>query len=243
MASPMTMPQEVPLSCKPATKDYSRVDSSGRKIIIREPSSPAAAGETPALQADQQDDGSQGACRTRPVKMLKRRRILVSTKCLLNSIKSVVKQYLSFFQTMQQVARTAPRASKESSVRCDCPLPTFQCAICYGRANHTQAPDAVTMERRQVLGLLDHSYHQVLSSAVQGREEVPLDIQMMQKIKNRSWLSNNSGTSLNQLIRDGEREKKKYIKRLKKESTSGGTGGAEGGAMAIPILPDRKSVV
>ena len=187
--------EQVPLSCKPATKDYSRTDSQGRKIIIREPSSPNPDPSDPGGGGDSSDnDASVGACRTRPLKQVRRRQILAT----------------------QGLYRTSTRAAKESSVRCDCIHPNVWCSICFGRTNHTQVPDHVTQDRNQCLALLDHGYHQVLSAQPQ---DVSLHLQLMHRIKNRSWLANNSGSTLNQMIRDGDREKKK-IKKLKKEEAS-----------------------
>ena len=193
--------RDVPLNCKPVTKDYSRVDSSGRKIIIKEPSTPqqgssaaAPAAASPTLPSPQvqqasaadPDDNSLGACRTRPVKMIRRRRIL----------------------STQGLFRTSARAAKESTVRCDCIHPLFCCSICYGRLNHTQAPDPITQERSQCMALLDHSYHQVLSTV----EDTPLDILFMQKIKNRSWAD-----SLGPLTREEEGLRRRFKKGKKEE--------------------------
>ena len=214
--------RDVPLNCKPVTKDYSRVDSTGRKIIIKEPSSPQLESPQPPvvaappppppppalmasptpLSASDPDDNSLGACRTRPVKMIRRRRIL----------------------STQGIFRTSARAAKESTVRCDCIHPLFCCSICYGRLNHTQVPDPITQERNQCMALLDHSYHQVLSTV----EDAPLDVLFMQKIKNRSWADPRSLG----FARDEEGVRKR-LKKVKKEEdgekqSAGGSATADG---------------
>jgi hypothetical protein len=50
----------------------------------------------------------------------------------------------------------------------------FRCAVCYGRTNHVQAPDPISHETGKLIALLDHSYHQVLSS----KNDAPLTIQV-----------------------------------------------------------------
>ena len=50
----------------------------------------------------------------------------------------------------------------------------YRCAICYGRTNHVQAPDPISHESGKIVALLDHSYHQVLSS----KNDIALDIQV-----------------------------------------------------------------
>lgn len=154
------------------------------------------------LSASDPDDNSLGACRTRPVKMIRRRRIL----------------------STQGIFRTSARAAKESTVRCDCIHPLFCCSICYGRLNHTQVPDPITQERNQCMALLDHSYHQVLSTV----EDAPLDVLFMQKIKNRSWADPRSLG----FARDEEGVRKR-LKKVKKEEdgekqSAGGSATADG---------------
>ena len=178
--------EEVPLSVKPVTRDYSRVDSSGRKIIIKEP----MARPEPQVPEESGSDNSLGACRTRPLKGVKRRRFLKT----------------------EGLYRVSSRAGKESSVRCDCIHPNVWCAICYGKTNHTQVPDHVTQDRRHCLALLDHSYHAVLSSP----DDVPLNLHLMHRIKNRSWVAHSSGAGLTQLMKEGESVKKK-VKKMKKD--------------------------
>ena len=180
---------EVPLSVKPPTRDYSRVDSTGRKIIIKELAPMAISPEELAAAANQNDD-TFTACRTRPVKTLRRRRILGTLG----------------------LHRTSNRAAKEATVRCDCIRPGHWCAICFGRSNHAQAPDSVFHDKSRIAALLDHSYHQVLSS----KSDVRLDLHMMQMIKNRSWLM--SGTQpkpKTEVMEDAK--KKKKLKKLSKE--------------------------
>lgn len=168
--------EDVPMSCKPATKDYSRMDSSGRKIIIKEPaaitSSSAALGTTPGSTSgpgdrqlelpDVADESTFGASRTRPIKMIRQRRIVRTS----------------------HLYKTSLWAAKESSVKCDCIHPNVWCAICYGNDHHTLAPDPVTQDHGQCLALLDHSYHQVLST----KNDRLLHLEMAFKLKNKSWL-------------------------------------------------------
>ena len=202
------------LSCKPAEKSYSRLtDSNGRKIIIKVNKNEEghAAAASSATSEEDTDTNDFGACRTRPIKMVRRRRIL-STK--------------NFF-------RHSLRGNKESTVRCDCARPNFWCPICYGRKNHTQAPEPLIQDRGQCLALLDHSYHQVLST----KADVKLDIHLMQKIKNRSWLRHTgleagkgeAGTGKDAgMASEVMLKKEKRLKRLrmKEESEKGSSEGA-----------------
>merc|ERR1712223_2004428 len=180
---------EVPLSFKPPTRNYSRVDSMGRKILIKELAPMAISPEELQAAANQNDD-TFTACRTNPIKPLRRRRILGTLG----------------------LHRTSTRAAKESTVKCDCIRPTQWCAICCGRSNHILAPDPVSQDKCRTAALLDHSYHQVLSA----RNDIPLDLHMMQMIKNRSWLI--SGAQARAKIEAAEEaKKKKKLKRLSKE--------------------------
>ena len=214
------------------------IDSTGRKIIIREPiipidmkeiandkelsrdevikdaNVPTAKNEaenaiinrvggsynilTDSMKSNQMSIGSS---RTRPLKQL-RRRCIIPTKGLY---------------------RSSARAAKESTVRCDCIHPLYSCAICFGRSNHTQAPDPVFQDRARTISLLDHSYHQVLSNS---KSDVPLEIVIMQKLKNRSWMHVASIGSKDQDISAtstenkreslNEKERRKEERRLKK---------------------------
>merc|ERR1719266_1925442 len=180
---------EVPLSVKPPTRNYSRVDSTGRKILIKELAPMAISPEEIRAAANQNDD-TFTACRTRPIKTLRRRRILGTLG----------------------LHRTSNRAAKESTVRCDCIRPGYWCAICFGRSNHIQTPDPVFHDKSRTAALLDHSYHQVLSS----KTDVPLDLHMMQMIKNRSWLISGAQAKAKQDAAE-EAKKKKKLKRLSKD--------------------------
>merc|ERR1712223_1551164 len=95
---------------------------------------------------------------------------------------------------------------------CDCIRPGYWCAICFGRSNHIQTPDPVFHDKSRTAALLDHSYHQVLSS----KTDVPLDLHMMQMIKNRSWLISGAQAKAKQEAAE-EAKKKKKLKRLSKE--------------------------
>jgi len=180
---------EVPLSVKPPTRNYSRVDSTGRKILIKELAPMAISPEEIQAAANQNDD-TFTACRTRPIKTLRRRRILGTLG----------------------LHRTSNRAAKESTVRCDCIRPGYWCAICFGRSNHIQTPDPVFHDKSRTAALLDHSYHQVLSS----KTDIPLDLHMMQMIKNRSWLISGAQAKAKQEAAE-EAKKKKKLKKLSKE--------------------------
>ncbi len=180
---------EVPLSCKPPTRDYSRMDSMGRKIIIKELAPMAITPEQLEAAANQNDD-TFTACRTRPIKTLRRRRILGTLG----------------------LHRTSNRAAKEATVRCDCIRPGFWCAICFGRSNHIQHPDPVFHDKARTAALLDHSYHQVLSF----KNDIPLELHMMQMIKNRSWLVSGAQAKAKQEASE-EAKKKKKLKRIAKE--------------------------
>ena len=197
----------VPLSVKPPTRDYSRTDSSGRKIIIKELAPMAISPEEIAAAANKDDD-TFTACRTRPIKTLRRRRILGT---------------LGLF-------KTSTRAAKESTVKCDCIRPHFWCSICFGnlnfsqtltirfctivvfsgRSNHIMQPDPVTQDKSRIVALLDHSYHQVLSAP----EDIPLDLHMMKMIKNRSWLVSGRDQSKEKAAQEAAEAKKK-AKKLK----------------------------
>ena len=107
--------------------------------------------------------------------------------------------------------RTSTRAAKESTVKCDCIRPGHWCSICFGRSNHIQTPDPLFQDKSRTAALLDHSYHQVLSF----KEDVPLELHMMQMIKNRSWLV--SGTQTKAKTEALDDKKKKKMKRLSKE--------------------------
>ena len=179
---------EIPLSVKPPTRNYSKMDSTGRKIIIKELAPMAISPEELAAAANQNDD-TFTACRTRPIKTLRRRRILGTLG----------------------LHRTSTRAAKESTVKCDCIRPGQWCSICFGRSNHIQAPDPLFQDKARTSALLDHSYHQVLSF----KHDVPLELHMMQMIKNRSWLVSGAQTKAkNEALED---KKKKKLKRMSKD--------------------------
>ena len=157
-------------------------DSEGRVLKFKEFVAPS-------------DGGSSS--RTRPVKTVRRRRIL-STKNLYKS---------------------SSRAAKESSVTCDCLHPLYWCSICYGRLNHTQTPEPLTQERGHTIALLDHSYHQVLST----KNDVSLDLHVLQKLKNKSWLHssrNKNDETVLETAKSDTNTKKKYPKKKKKLSIS-----------------------
>ena len=241
---------------KETSREYTELfDSSGRKIIIREPISPLNKDKfsekiidndfkkgtaIPTVKQKQGDLGQSGAlctskrmanegsrlspfvsgsCRTRPLKQL-RRRCILPTKGLYGS---------------------SARAAKESTVRCDCIHPLYSCAICFGRSNHTQAPDPVFQDRARTISLLDHSYHQVLSNS---KYDVPLELLIMQRLKNRSWMTVAAGGSKDQdNLASGseskreimtEKERRKEERRLKKLA-------AKSAAIASGQMEDTKT--
>lgn len=179
---------EVPLSFKPPTRNYSRVDSMGRKILIKELAPMAISPEELQAAANQNDD-TFTACRTKPIKTLRRRRILGTLG----------------------LHRTSTRAAKESTVKCDCIRPTQWCAICFGRSNHILTPDPTSQDKSRTAALLDHSYHQVLSSKP---ADIPLDLLMMQMIKNQSWKVSAQPKKTEPV---DEKKKLKKLKKLTKE--------------------------
>ena len=73
-------------------------------------------------------------------------------------------------------------------------------------------PDPLTQDKSRIVALLDHSYHQVLSSP----EDIPLELQMMKVLKNRSWLVSGSTQSKEKAAQEAAEAKKK-AKKLKEK--------------------------
>ncbi|TRY75596.1 hypothetical protein TCAL_00524 [Tigriopus californicus] len=205
VTGPRSADNEVPLNCKPVTKDYSRVDSTGRKIIIKEPFLP----ESVVTSVD--DDNSLGASRTRPLRNIRKRRVI----------------------STYNLPKVPHRLSKESTVQCDCIHPLFWCTLCYGRVHHAHVPDPLTQEESQCLALLDHSYHQVLSTP----EDVPVSVLMAKKMKDKSWLKTPSQSA------DLDRAEALALmkKRKTKRKKSGDVSGENGGDSEVAKKRNKKS--
>uniref|UniRef100_A0A0K2TZP1 CG4699 CG4699PAlike [Tribolium castaneum] n=1 Tax=Lepeophtheirus salmonis TaxID=72036 RepID=A0A0K2TZP1_LEPSM len=162
------------------TELYRQIRAAKAPILLEKPHLPQAKSEReirtlhnlgrkivikePLCPPEIEEEEAMGASRTRPVKPFLRRKIL-STKNLYKS---------------------STQAAKECSVRCSCLLPERWCAICYGKRNTARVPLREGRDSPQSIALLDHSYHHVISSKSQ---DVSLDLHMMTKIKNRSWLT------------------------------------------------------
>ena len=112
------------------------------------------------------DEASMTCCRVRPVKRVRRRK-LVDTHGL---------------------HHTVARAAKLSSVSCECLRPGQWCVLCTGRRSHSLSVSG-TPERRgsrqETVALLDHSYHTVLS---QPGQDTQLGLVLMESLANRKWL-------------------------------------------------------
>ena len=112
------------------------------------------------------DEASMTCCRVRPVKRVRRRK-LVDTHGLHHSV---------------------ARAAKLSSVSCECLRPGQWCVLCTGRRSHSLSVSG-TPERRgsrqETVALLDHSYHTVLS---QPGQDTQLGLVLMESLANRKWL-------------------------------------------------------
>ena len=112
------------------------------------------------------DEASMTCCRVRPVKRVRRRK-LVDTHGL---------------------HHTVARAAKLSSVSCECLRPGQWCVLCTGRRSHSLAVSG-SGERRgsrqETVALLDHSYHTVLS---QPGQDTQLGLVLMESLAARKWL-------------------------------------------------------
>ena len=112
------------------------------------------------------DEASMTCCRVRPVKRVRRRK-LVDTHGL---------------------HHTVARAAKLSSVSCECLRPGQWCVLCTGRRSHSLSVSG-SGERRgsrqETVALLDHSYHTVLS---QPGQDTQLGLVLMESLANKKWL-------------------------------------------------------
>ena len=179
----------VPLSCPVPTKVYGA-------------SSPAPAA---AEDASTDDEASMTCCRVRPVKRVRRRK-LVDTHAL---------------------HHTVARAAKLSTVSCQCLRPGQWCVLCLGRRSHTltvTSSGAGAGARHENVSLLDHSYHTVLSG--RGGQDTRLGLVLMESLAARRWLvRHTAGTGplqpgqpahLSRLlnINDKDRKEKKFKEKL-----------------------------
>ena len=118
---PGSTDSSLPLSCPVPTKVY-------------------GSGGADSSDHNTDDESSMTCCRTRPVKRVRRRK-LVDT-----------------YGLHHQVAR----AAKLSSVSCQCLRPGQWCVLCLGRRCHTLSVSGDKRVRQENVALLDHSYHTVL---------------------------------------------------------------------------------
>ena len=117
-------------------------------------------GEAGADTSD--EEASMTCCRVRPVKRVRRRKVVDT------------------YGLHHRVAK----AARLSSVSCGCLHPEQWCVLCLGRRSHTAPLDRAVLSRTEGAALLDHSYHAVLSD----RAEAPLGLALMESVASRKWL-------------------------------------------------------
>ena len=182
---PVLQDGALPLNCPPAGRGYQR----GRA---------GEEGVGAGVEASSEDESTMTCCRVRPVKRVRRRK-LVDTYGLHHVV---------------------AKAARLSSVECGCLHPGQWCVLCLGRRSHTEQLDRSLHSRAESVGLLDHSYHAVLTHA----RELPLNLALMESIANKRWLvrhqAGNPGSSgpahLSRLTNINCKDKKD--KKFKKES-------------------------
>ena len=135
-------PDTVPLSCPVPNKVYGSSNDS---------------------EASSEDESSRTCCRVRPVKRVRRRK-LVDTYGL---------------------HHTVARAAKLSTVSCQCLRPEQWCVLCLGRRSHSLSVSTDKRARAENVALLDHSYHTVLSDP---STHTQLNLVLMENLTNRRWL-------------------------------------------------------
>ena len=141
---------QVPLSCPVPTKVYG-----GHGTVTSE-----------QADASSDDEATMTCCRTRPVKRVRRRK-LVDTYGLHHHVS---------------------RAAKLSSVTCQCIRPHQWCVLCLGRKNHSVSVSSSLDKRgrrRENVALLDHSYHTVLSDV---KTDTDLGLVLMESLANKRYL-------------------------------------------------------
>jgi len=146
----------VPLNCPPPTKVYQRKGGD------------TGAGSATDSATSDNEEASMTCCRVRPVKRVRRRK-LVDTYGLHHNV---------------------PKAARLSTVSCGCIHPTQWCVLCLGRRSHTFQVDRSVGTRSESVALLDHSYHTVLSDV----KDVPLGVALMESVANKRWLMRHQGS-------------------------------------------------
>ncbi|XP_064643381.1 KAT8 regulatory NSL complex subunit 1-like [Lineus longissimus] len=106
-------------------------------------------------------DNSCVAARCRPVRSYRKRKLYRTTGLHLASRK----------------------ASRLSTVRCQCYPPSTPCAMCGGRYNNTVPLDSDTLPPAEKVALLDNSFHSVLSFP----QDIPLQIHFESLLKSGDW--------------------------------------------------------
>jgi len=184
----------LPLNCPPPTRVYQR---KGGELA------PVSSGTDSADHASD-DEASMTCCRVRPVKRVRRRKI-VDTYGLHHNV---------------------PKAARLSTVSCGCIHPTQWCVLCLGRRYHTSQVDRSVASRGENLALLDHSYHTVLSDI----KDIPLNVALMESVANKRWLVRHQGglnahtgpSHLNKIVNINDKEKKEKKIKIKKEKDLSG---------------------
>eukprot|EP00092_Neocalanus_flemingeri_P030138 GFUD01032716.1.p1 GENE.GFUD01032716.1~~GFUD01032716.1.p1 ORF type:complete len:959 (+),score=270.77 GFUD01032716.1:165-2879(+) len=183
----------VPLNCPPPSRVYQR--KSGELA--------QASSGTDSADHVSDDEASMTCCRVRPVKRVRRRKI-VDTYGLHHNV---------------------PKAARLSTVACGCIHPTQWCVLCLGRRCHTSQVDRSVASRAESVALLDHSYHTVLSDV----KDTPLSVALMESVANKRWLMRHQGgqtshagpAHLNKMININDKDKKEKKIKLKKEKEMG----------------------
>ena len=184
----------VPLNCPPPTRVYQR---KGGELA------PVSSG-TDSADHISDDEASMTCCRVRPVKRVRRRKI-VDTYGLHHNV---------------------PKAARLSTVACGCIHPTQWCVLCLGRRSHTSQVDRSVGSRGESVSLLDHSYHTVMSDM----KDIPLSVSLMESVANKRWLVRHQGgltshtgpAHLNKMINIIDKDKKEKKIKVKKETDLSG---------------------
>jgi len=193
LPTPAPSDSGVPFNCPPPTRVYQR---KGGELA------PLSSGTDSADQASD-DEASMTCCRVRPVKRVRRRKI-VDTYGLHHNVS---------------------KAARLSTVACGCIHPTQWCVLCLGRRCHTTQVDRSVASRAECVALLDHSYHTVLSDV----KETPLSVSLMESVANKRWLMRHQGNQtshagpahLNKMLNINDKDKKEKKMKLKKEKEMG----------------------
>ena len=152
-------------------------------------------------EVSSEDESSMTCCRVRPVKRVRRRKV-VDTYGL---------------------HHTVGRAAKLSSVSCQCLRPAQWCVLCLGRRSHSLSVSTDKRARNENVALLDHSYHSVLSDP---STHTQLSLVLMENLTSRRWLVRQPpGASvqpgqpphLSRILNINDREREKKIKMKDKQ--------------------------